>query len=116
MEDFLDILIGEKLSSVTFVMDYVQVDFDGNGFTFYIWPVVTIDNIEYRFGEPFYRDKLCSLITKIVKHVVFVNNKGIGIDFENESKLFLSLDPNNPDIFVEIATFIDINKKCYVFQ
>jgi hypothetical protein len=25
-ESFLDILIGEKLSSVTFVMDYLQVD------------------------------------------------------------------------------------------
>ncbi|MVN23468.1 hypothetical protein [Mucilaginibacter arboris] len=116
MEDFLNILIEEKLSSVTFVMDYLQVDFDGNGFTFYIWPVVTVENIEYKFGDSYYRDKLCSLIAQIVKSVSYVDNKEIVIHFDNENKLFLSLDPNNPDIIVEIATFKDANKNWYVFQ
>ena len=115
-ENFLDILVGEKLSSVTFVMDYLQADFDGNRFTFYIWPVVTTENTEYKFGDTFYRDRLCSLIAKVVKHVTYVDNKEIIIDFGNNDKLFLSLDPDNPDIVVEIATFTDTNDKWYVFQ
>jgi hypothetical protein len=52
-EQSLDILVGEKLSSVTFVLDYLQVDFDGNQFTFYIWPTVFVDGEKYEFGEMF---------------------------------------------------------------
>lgn len=115
-ENFLDILIGEKLSSVTFVMDYLQADFDGNRFTFYIWPVVTIENTEFKFGDTSYRDKLCSLITKVVEHITYADKKEIVIEFANKDKLFLSLDPDNPDIVVEIATFTDTNDNWYVFQ
>lgn len=115
-ENFLDILKGEKLSSVTFVMDYLQADFDGNRFTFYIWPVVTIENTEFKFGDTSYRDKLCSLIAKVVEHVTCIDNREIVIGFDNKDKLFLSLDPNNPDIVGEIAIFTDTNEKWYVFQ
>jgi hypothetical protein len=115
-ENFLDILIGEKLSSVTFVMDYLQADFDGNRFTFYIWPVVTIDNTEFKFGDTSYRDKLCTLIAKVVKHVTYIDNKELVIGFDNKDKLFLSLDPDNPDNVAEIAIFTDTNEKWYVFQ
>ena len=115
-DNFLNILVGEKLSSVTFVMDYVQLDFDGNGFTFYIWPRVTNEITEYRFGDQFYRDKLCSLITKIVTSVSAVENQEMTIFFDNGNKLSLSLDSTNPDIIAEIAVFTDTNKKSYVFQ
>jgi len=115
-ENFLNILVGEKLSSVTFVMDYLQADFDGNRFTFYIWPVVTVDNTEYRFGDTSYRDKLCSLITRIVNQVTYVDNKVIVIDFDDKGKLSLSLEPDNPNIVAEIAIFTDVNDKWYVFQ
>ena len=115
-DNFFDILIGEKLSSVTFVMDYMQVDFDGNRFTFYIYPTVTIENINYNFGSPFYRDKLCLLITKIVQNVKIVDNEKLTIEFNDSSKLNLSLDSNNPDIIVEIGTFTDTKGQLYVFR
>ena len=114
--DFLDILVGEKLSSVTFVMDYSQVDFDGNRFTFYIWPVVTVDKVEYKFGDQYYRDKLCSLITKVVTQASYVDNQEMNILFGDNAKLNLPLDQLNPNIVAEIAVFTDINEKWYVFQ
>lgn len=114
--NFLDILVSEKLSSVTFVMDYLQVDFDGNGFTFYIWPIVTIDDKGYKLGDQFYRDKLCSLITKVVTTASFVDNEEMIIIFDNNDQLKLSLDPSNPDIITEIAIFTDINERWYAFQ
>jgi hypothetical protein len=115
-DNFLEILVGEKLSSVTFVMDYLQADFDGNGFTFYIWPVVTVDNINYKFGDSLYRDKLCSLITRVVENLNFVDEKELVICFDNKDKLFLSLDPSNPAIIDEIAIFTAADGKWYVFK
>jgi len=114
-KNFLNILIGEKLSSVTFVMDYLQAHFDGNFFNFYIWPIVVVNNIEYKFGNPSYRDNLCSLITRIVEYVIHTEDKELIIGFGNNDKFILSLDPNNPDIIVEIATFTDINNNWHVF-
>jgi hypothetical protein len=113
---FLDILIGEKLSSVTFVMDYLQIDFDGNRFTFYIWPVIIVEGINYNFGDALYRDKLCSLISKIISEVTLIDNEKMIIKFDDSNKLHLSLDPNNPEIIIpEIAHFTDVNGKWYVF-
>jgi hypothetical protein len=115
-DHFLDILIGEKLSSVTFVMDYLQVDFDGNRFTFNAWPVVVIANVEYQFGDLSYRDKLCFLITKVVKKADFIPNEEVSILFDNNDRLFLLLNSYNPDLMPEIAIFKGISGELYVFQ
>jgi hypothetical protein len=115
--EFLNILIGEKLSSVTFVMDYVQLDFDGNRFTFNVWPAITLKGKEYKFGEPSYRDSLCSLIGQVVKKPVGEENQHITITFENGDKLTISLDPQNPELVTpEIGDFIDTNENWYVFN
>src|SRR5271163_1032145 len=37
-------VVGEYLSSVNFVMDYLQLDFCGYGFTMNIWPTITIES------------------------------------------------------------------------
>ncbi len=114
---FLDILIGEKVSSVTFVMNYLQIDFEGNRFTFNIWPMITVDNIDFKFGDTLYRDKLCSLIFKIVSGIELIDNEKLIIAFDESNRIYLSLDPNNPEISgPEIAYFSDINKNFYVFQ
>jgi hypothetical protein len=111
----LDILIGEKLSSVIFVMDYLQIDFDGNRFTFNIWPEITVDRIDYRFGDQFYRDKLCSLIAKIVSETILIENDKMEIKFDDSNKLYLSLDPTNLEITTpEIVDFVDTNGRWIV--
>jgi len=114
--DFLSILIGEKLSSVTFVMDYLQLNFDGNSFTFHVWPVITIGSKEYKFGEPSYRDSLCSLIAQVVKLASGEEKQHLTLDFESGDKLTVSLNPDNPELITpEIAIFTDTNENWYVF-
>ena len=115
-EQSLDILVGEKLSAVTFVLDYLQVDFDGNQFTFYIWPTVFVEGEKYEFGEMFYRDKLCSLIAKVVLSATYFDKDALEINFGNSDMLRLSLDPTNPDIVAEKAIFTDVEGKWYLFD
>lgn len=56
-------LVGESLESVVFVMDYVQLDFNGSRFSAYVWPTVTIGTTQRDFGDQGYRDALCTFIT-----------------------------------------------------
>lgn len=106
-ENYFDIVIGEKLSSVTFVMDYLQLDFDGNRFTLNLWPTLNVANSNYEFNDAGYRDKLCQLITEIVKKIVLVEDDSLLIEFETGNSIFISLDPNNPEIVTpEIVYFI----------
>jgi hypothetical protein len=112
----LKTLAGEKLSSITFVMDYLQMDFDGNGFNMYIWPEVIVDDEVYKFGENEYQNKLCSFITKQVKEIEYEDEVRLGIVFQDDNRIELSLDPNNVDIVAEIAEYRDTEGNWLVFQ
>jgi len=115
--DFLGILVGEKLSSVTFVLDYLQLDFDGNRFTLNVWPMVVIGNNEYKFGEPSYRDTLCSLIAQVVKQATGEEKQYLNISFESGDMLIVSLCHGNPELIApEIAIFTDLNDNWYVLD
>lgn len=97
-------------------MDYLQIDFDGNLFTLNVWPIIIVENIQYKFGDTSYRDKLCTLITNIVQQVTFVENSRLVIDFETTNKILVPLDPNNPEIVTpEIGNFKDMNGEWVVF-
>jgi len=47
----LDRLIGEQLSAVQFIQDYLQLHFDGQGLTCYIWPEIYFHNHCFKFGD-----------------------------------------------------------------
>jgi hypothetical protein len=115
-KEFLNILVGEKLSSVTFVMNYLQLDFDGNQFTCYVWPVVINGGKEYHFGEPDYRNSLCSLIAQVVKQTSGEEKKFFTLEFENGARLTVSLDPNKFEVFGELVHFTDQDGNWYVFE
>jgi hypothetical protein len=115
--NFLNILIGEKLSSVAFVMDYLQSDFDGNRFTLSVWPVITAGGKEHKFGEPSYRDSLCSLIAHVVKQASGEEKQRLTITFESGDKLIITPYPNNPELVApERAICTDANENWYVFD
>jgi hypothetical protein len=101
----LDCLIGEQLSAVQFVQDYLQLHFDAYGLTCYVWPDIIINRYTFKFGDNLYRDKLCSLISNVVKWTLIEENEVLTIEFEGDSKIDLSLDPANPKIIGEIAIF-----------
>jgi hypothetical protein len=55
-------LVGETLSSVIFVGDYCQLDFNGPRLTAYVWPTIVTETTARSFGDSGYRDLLCSFI------------------------------------------------------
>jgi hypothetical protein len=82
---------GETLSSVTFVQDYMQLDFNGPALTLFIWPEVfvlagsQIGEGSYAFGEPGYRDALCLQIGEAVERTSLEEGVALEIQFENET-------------------------------
>jgi hypothetical protein len=65
----LESLVGEQLSAVVFVQDYLQLQFDGSVLSLYIWPSVKLAEIDVIFGQTGYRDLLCHQIGKIISSV-----------------------------------------------
>lgn len=119
MEDLLrSKLIGEQLSSVEFVQDYVQLHFDGRTLTAYIWPKVKICENVYYFGNNEYRNKLCDLIGIEIEDVYFQDKESLIILFKDKKGIIsINLDPSNPEINSEIAIFNDeLDKTWAVFD
>lgn len=87
----LDVLVGKQLSAVTFVMDYVQLSFDGPVLTAITQPMVTAGGISFRWGQAGYRDRLCERITHIVRTASIVEGKEICIEFDDGSTATVSL-------------------------
>ncbi len=82
-------LVGDSLAGVWFVQDYVQFQFQDEMATFYEWPVMSRDDSLVRFGEPGYRDALCSLIGQQVSAVDVYLDAGVVVSF-SEAELVLS--------------------------
>jgi len=88
---------GEALNSVTFVQDYLQLDFDGPRFTFFQWPEVFLEagsklpEGSYAFGDPGYRDVLCSLIEAEVESTSAEEGVALEIKFDNGAIVRVSL-------------------------
>ncbi len=81
----LEAIIGEFLSSVEFVMDYVQLRFCGAMLTTYRRPHIQIGYHTYLPGEPGYRDALCSLIGQTVEDTEVCERHFLRISFEGSS-------------------------------
>ena len=84
LQDAMQVIVGEQLSSVTFVMDYWQLAFDGHGFSIMTWLAVGADDWTTRSGEDGFTDRLCKQITKIVSAASFAD-KVLTITFEDGS-------------------------------
>jgi hypothetical protein len=87
----LDAIIGEQLSSVEFVQDYVQFHFGGPHVIAFTWPVVESGGKISRFGETGYRDSLCERITRRVKSAVIYVDEVAVIEFDDGSTFRISL-------------------------
>jgi len=79
-------IVGARLSSVDFVLDYLILGFDGKGaLTSMVWPeIVPIAGGVLKFGMPGYRDRLCGLITRVVSEVDFSEDETITISFGDD--------------------------------
>jgi len=98
MADFSD-LRDQALSSVEFVQDYLQLHFDGPLLTLYVWPdVADADGISVAFGQPGYRDALCSVIGETINEPALNEGRSLTIEFENGTVLALSLRDEDLDV------------------
>jgi len=86
-------IVGARLTSVCFVMDYLTLGFDEKGtLTSLVWPEVTDSaGSTTIFEEHGYRDRVCELITQVVSDTQMTNDETILITFENRSRLAIHL-------------------------
>ena len=87
----MESLVGQELSAVEFVQDYVQLRFDGPLVTFYEWPEVFREEGSYAFGEPEYRNVLCALIGESVSAASVEEGEALEIGFESGVNVRVSL-------------------------
>jgi hypothetical protein len=96
-------LVGEQLSSVVFVMDYVQLCFASRCLTVYCNAhQVTKAHVSISWGNPGYRDALCGLIAHKVKKTNVLSDESISFNFDDESVWSMSLrkeDYRGPEAF-----------------
>jgi len=96
----LDAIIGEQLSSVEFVQDYVQLHFDGPYLIAFTWPVVEVQDKIFSSGAPQYRDALCERIARKVLTATLVEDDSVKIGFDDGAIIRISLrheDRTGPD-------------------
>jgi hypothetical protein len=85
-------LVGEELSAVSFVRDYVEFHFDGPVFRAMVGPIVTQGYISIAFPEPGSRDALCELIGLAVREVVVQKDIAIELRFAGGQVVRVPLD------------------------
>jgi hypothetical protein len=89
----LESLVGKTVNGVCFVMDYVELTFDGPILRALVDPVLSCREKTLVFPAPGSRDALCSLIGATVVSVNIVEGWEIRLVFSGDVELALSLDP-----------------------
>ena len=89
-EKSLQVIIGEQLSAVTFVQDYVQLHFDGPRLTVFSHPVVMLGDKAFYWGKPGFRDALYNSIAQIVTEARVAYGDSISIKFADGSTIKIS--------------------------
>jgi hypothetical protein len=95
IEYSLSAIVGEQLSSVVFVQDYVQLHFDGPTLTAITLPTIEVSKITLGWGTPGYRDALCERIGKTVRRASMIENKELRIEFDDNSVILISIKPED---------------------
>ena len=83
-------LVGEQLSAVSFVMDYLQLQFDAYFLTVLTPLTVTIGEQSYRLGDLSYRDALCERISRRVNDVALAADH-LRISYDDGAAFDISL-------------------------
>jgi hypothetical protein len=89
-------LIGEELSAVTFVRDYVQLQFNPPPMLNVMTPI-TLDSASGRISqnEQAFPNAIIAEIGKVVKNIVFSQGDFLRIGFSDDSSITISLKPED---------------------
>jgi hypothetical protein len=91
LNEAIKVIVGAQLSSVTFVMDYWQLAFDGHCFSVMTKLRVTDSLQSTVSGSIGFRDHLCDQITKIVSKAEFVEAEALIIIFQDGTQIEASV-------------------------
>lgn len=103
--ELLSRLVGYRMYSVQFVMDYVQLRFDSTTddapfMNCDVWPEVTLDGVTFVEPDLGYADALRKLIPGTVIETREATGTGLVVLFERGS---IRLHPTLDEVYVEIA-------------
>jgi len=84
-------IVGEELTAVEFVRDYLRLRFDGPLLTLYAWPHVMLSEYSVAFGEPEYRNALCEQIGEKVEEASLEEGDALTVKLDNGTVFALSL-------------------------
>jgi hypothetical protein len=103
----LDRLVGNRLYSVEFVMDYLQLRFDGDEISggpvvmnCYVWPKVEFRDRSWSEPDLGYADALRGLIAGTVSTTAEATGVGLRVDLDTGSVV---IHPELEEVYVEIA-------------
>lgn len=99
-----------ELSAVTFVRDYIQLQFDGPTISAFTLPTVVVSNNVFLPPHPGYRDALCALVGRVVAAAYADPGQRLQIDFADGSSLSISLKPED-HVVEEAAVYQDAQTK-----
>ena len=89
-------LLGEELSGVTFVRDYLQLQFNPGPILHALTPVkVTTTAASATFGESPFANLLIGQIKKVICAVEFHESVELRLLFEDQSTISISLKPSD---------------------
>ena len=95
-------IVGDRLEAVTFVMDYVQLQFDAAQLTAYTLPQVELAGHRWTSEDDGWRDSLCARIGIAVRNVS-CSDQRLQFDFEDGAAIVVSLrneDYRGPEAFM----------------
>lgn len=104
-KSIIHLITNEKLSAIIFVLDYLQLDFDGKRLSCYIFPEISINCKVFNINDIGYRDSLCKLLARNVTSTSEVKHTGITINFEED---YIHIPFNRSNIG-EVAFYMDEN-------
>jgi hypothetical protein len=88
-------LVGEQISTVAFVCDYVEFHFSGPILRSLSNPRVSVQGAEYRFPESGSRDALCRVIGSTVQALKLDENRVLELTTSNGCRITIPLDTEN---------------------
>lgn len=105
-------LVGEHLSSIEFVADYVQIRFNGPYLNAFTVPSIRVGNAEFHYKELGYLEALISCIDKVVSAANITANE-INIDLQDHGRITISLRPE--DLHGPEAAFLNVGSESEVW-
>jgi hypothetical protein len=93
-------LVGEQLTAITFVMDYLQLCFDDVILSCFTLPTVQVDNDTFANGQLGWRDALCSCIGQPVTQASLADDAlGLSFGYIRVAISLLDADYCGPEAF-----------------